>query len=191
MKGAVLPPKDTGPGSSDKPILDEGLLCLAEEAYLTGDATAMIRRHKRIMLLHYGTASLPGYKSPAARKKCPARIPSSIDETDLRERLMHKLLGEEIFLRDDLTLASLAYELDIEPHHLSRFLSISLKTCFNDIVNVCRVDRAKILLSGDLSRSILDIAFASGFNSKASFNRIFKKTTGVTPRQYRTGARQG
>jgi len=34
-------------------------------------------------------------------------------------------------------------------------------------------------------QTILDIAFAVGFNSKASFNRVFKKAIGTTPSRYR------
>ncbi|MDE5450303.1 helix-turn-helix domain-containing protein, partial [Elizabethkingia meningoseptica] len=45
----------------------------------------------------------------------------------------------------------------------------------------------KKLLSGDPSKkfSILGIAFESGFNSKTSFNTIFKKTMGITPSEFR------
>ena len=47
-----------------------------------------------------------------------------------------------------------------------------------------RVERAKTLLRTD-SGTVVEIAFASGFNSVPTFNRVFKKLVGVSPRAYR------
>jgi len=163
---------------------NEEWLYLLEEVILSDTATDMVRRHKRLMQLHHDMK----YSRPVKKqikKKQPTGIPSRIDETDLKERLRHKLMEEQIYLRDDLTLASLAHELDVEPHNLSRFLNTHLHTTFNTLVNTCRVSAAKSMLTSDFKGSILDIAFSVGFNSKASFNRIFKKMTGSTPKQYR------
>jgi AraC-like DNA-binding protein len=62
---------------------------------------------------------------------------------------------------------------------------LQLDTTFHNLVNSYRVNNAATRLISYPESSILDIAFASGFNSKASFNRLFKKTTGSTPKQYR------
>jgi AraC-like DNA-binding protein len=53
------------------------------------------------------------------------------------------------------------------------------------LINSYRVNEAKALLINEPQDTILDIAYAAGFNSKASFNRIFKKVTGMTPSEYR------
>jgi len=53
-------------------------------------------------------------------------------------------------------------------------------------VNDYRIEEVKIKLANFKNQSftILALAFDSGFNSKSSFNNIFKKSTGVTPSQY-------
>jgi AraC-like DNA-binding protein len=67
---------------------------------------------------------------------------------------------------------------------IAKKLSI-LHTTFHNFVNSYRVNYAATMLISDPKISILNIAFASDFNSKARFNRIIKKTTCSTPKQYR------
>jgi AraC-like DNA-binding protein len=172
--------------ASDLPELDEEWIQLAEEVALSNVATDMVRRHKLLLQLHYGKGDNKSRPRPRhhTRKRQP-NMPSAINPKDLEVRLKDKLQDEQIFLRNELTLSALAHELGVEPHHLSRFLNIYLNTTFHDLVNTFRVGFAKTMLISDPESTILDIAFASGFNSKASFNRIFKKMTGSTPKQYR------
>ena len=90
------------------------------------------------------------------------------------------------FLDADLTLASLAKELKIPPDHLSQVINSELSVNFYDFINGYRVKEAQKRLLDPKNRvySILGIALNAGFNSKASFNRIFKKHIGITPSQY-------
>ncbi len=181
-----IPPDNAGFTASDLPELDKEWVQLAEELSLTNVATGMVRRHKMLMRLYCGQ----GNNIPASRKrpqniKRKPTIPSIINTNDLEGQLKHLFEEEQIFLRDELTLSFLAHEIGIEPHHLSRFLNIHLHTTFHNLVNSYRVNNAATMLISYPESSILDIAFASGFNSKASFNRIFKKTTGSIPKQYR------
>ncbi|MBC8082005.1 MAG: AraC family transcriptional regulator, partial [Hymenobacter sp.] len=57
---------------------------------------------------------------------------------------------------------------------------------FNDLVNGYRVAEVKRrLATPDAQRlTLLGIAFESGFNSKTTFNRIFKQLTGKAPREW-------
>ena len=66
-------------------------------------------------------------------------------------------------------------------------LNRELNTTFYDFINHYRVEETKQrLLSPDYRHySIIAIAFDCGFNSEASFNRIFRQATGSTPSQYR------
>jgi transcriptional regulator GlxA family with amidase domain len=183
----ALPPEKSGFITSDLPELDEEWIQHAEEVALSNVATDMVRLHKRLMQLHYGQDKRETRKrSRQKNKKRDLSIPSSIDAAGLESRLKHVLEDEHIFLRDELTLANLAHEIGIEPHHLSRFLNIHLHTTFHDLVNSYRVNETKAMLVNNPDTSILEIAFATGFNSKASFNRIFKKMTGSTPKQFRS-----
>jgi AraC-like DNA-binding protein len=58
---------------------------------------------------------------------------------------------------------------------------------FNDLINGFRIEEVKTRLKapGEAGRSVLEIAFDCGFNSKTSFNRTFKKFTGMTPSNFR------
>lgn len=157
---------------------------LLEELELSLLAGSIIRRSRQLLKLHHLKTHPEETKSTPPRKRAP-QIASSIDTHALKERLFQKFEEEHIYLHEGITLASLAREIDVDPHHLSRFLSIHLHITFTGLINSYRVDQAKALLARKPQETVLCIAFASGFNSKASFNRVFKKTTGMTPSGYR------
>jgi AraC-like DNA-binding protein len=76
---------------------------------------------------------------------------------------------------------------------VSEVLSTRLKTNFNDLVNSYRVEEVKAkLISPQFSHlTIFGIALESGFASKSSFNRAFKKNTGFTPSEYKINLQKG
>ena len=88
------------------------------------------------------------------------------------------------YLDPELSLNSLAKSVGMSSHHLSQILNGEEGKSFYDFVNAYRIENAKDKLAAT-EDSILDIAFASGFNSKATFNRLFKKFCGQTPTQFR------
>ena len=76
---------------------------------------------------------------------------------------------------------------NIPPHNLSEVINSRLKKNFYDLVNGYRIEQVKKDLS-DPAKShlkILSLAFDAGFNSKATFNTLFKESTGQTPSDYR------
>ncbi len=94
--------------------------------------------------------------------------------------------SEKLFLQSDLKYSDIASKLNISVRQFSEFLNKALGKTFNDFINEYRVNEVKEnLKNGDRNlQTILAIALDSGFNSKASFNRIFKKHTGLTPTEY-------
>ncbi|PJZ71296.1 hypothetical protein CH373_01980 [Leptospira perolatii] len=108
-----------------------------------------------------------------------------LDPSELSEKLSLLMQKEKAFTDEDLTLPSLAQDLEISTHQLSEFLNMVLQTNFSDYINSWRVKEAESFLLEDPNRSILSIAHASGFNSKSSFNQAFRKFTGITPSEYR------
>lgn len=94
---------------------------------------------------------------------------------------------DELFMDTELNLAKLAKKVDLSPHQLSYVINTGFHQNFNNYINTFRIEKAKKLLeSRSLNNySILGIAYESGFNSKTSFNIMFKKITGTTPSQYK------
>ncbi|MEM8508760.1 MAG: helix-turn-helix domain-containing protein [Bacteroidota bacterium] len=91
------------------------------------------------------------------------------------------------YLEKELTLYTLAEQLGVQSNHLSQVINSLEGKNFFDFINTYRVESAKEKIrDGNCQKlTLLGIAFDSGFNSKASFNRAFKKVTGQTPTEYR------
>jgi AraC-like DNA-binding protein len=90
------------------------------------------------------------------------------------------------FLRSELTLAELALQVGLPARRLSQLVNQGRGRNFADWVNHYRIEEAKRLLADPASgiRSVLDAMYAAGFNSKSSFNALFKASTGVTPTEF-------
>jgi ABC-type antimicrobial peptide transport system permease subunit/AraC-like DNA-binding protein len=110
---------------------------------------------------------------------------------DLRQKgiwLKNVVKARQYYQDPELSLASLAEKLAIHPHELSRIINTVLKKNFNEFINEYRV--------GEVARKMQDpsydhltlwaIAFDSGFNSKATFNRTFRQMTGKNPAEYKS-----
>ena len=98
--------------------------------------------------------------------------------------LLELMVKQKPYLEPDLTLNSLAIRLDISLHHLSQIINQYEGQHFNDFVNKYRVEEFIILASRDQRYSYLALALESGFNSKSTFNTVFKKFKGVTPSKF-------
>lgn len=97
----------------------------------------------------------------------------------------------ETWMRDDepwrdpeLDLAGLASRLELSPHYLSQAINSRASCNFYDYVNRYRVKAVQRALAQTDAGSILDLAFAAGFNSKSAFYTAFKRHAGVTPRAF-------
>lgn len=104
------------------------------------------------------------------------------------EQLQNHLEANKPFLNKKLTLNELAYVLDITPNILSQVINEGLQKSFHELLNDYRLKeiKQKLLNPKEEHKTILALAFESGFQSKASFNRIFKKSEGLTPSAFRS-----
>ena len=114
---------------------------------------------------------------------------SSLSDADaalIHERLKQYLAEQKPYKNPDLTLDELAKELDVHPNHLSQVINSRENKNFYDLVNEKRVEAFITTIAKTVSQqyTVLAIGYACGFNSKASFNRNFKKYTGQTPSDY-------
>lgn len=94
---------------------------------------------------------------------------------------------DKLYLDSTLTLTKLARRMQIPPSQLSQVINQGMGQNFNEFINSYRVVAIKAKLQ-DTSLdhlSILAVALDTGFNSKATFNRVFKKIDGHPPSFYR------
>ena len=135
------------------------------------------------------SASIEPGESDSKQKYEKSKL-MGVNLDELHERLLGLMERERLYCDEDLTLETLAGHCGVTRHELSEFLNNRLGVNFNRFVNDYRVGEARELLKAQPDRSVLDIAFASGFNSKTRFNIEFKRVTGQTPRDYRRTAAQ-
>ena len=94
----------------------------------------------------------------------------------------------EEYSGEALSLRRVAKAVNIHPNYLSEKFKHVTGMNFVDYVACTRFKEAcRLLDDGDLR--ISDIAFAAGFQSLSQFNRVFKRLSGKSPTQYRTGKR--
>lgn len=101
------------------------------------------------------------------------------------ERLDELMNEEKIYIDYELTLPKLSEYLMVTPHQMSKILNSGRKMNFRTLVNSYRVKESMQQMAQHPEKTILEIALASGFNSKSSFNSVFLKSTGKTPSDYR------
>jgi len=91
------------------------------------------------------------------------------------------------YLESELTLEQLASRLALKPRILSQTINETLGQNFFDFINRFRIKEASRLLTNppDKKITIQEIFYEVGFNSKSSFNTLFKKYTGLTPKEFR------
>jgi len=105
----------------------------------------------------------------------------------LAARLEQLMNAQKPYLEPELTVARLAARLGVKPFMVSRALNTVLHQSFPEYVNRYRVAELRDRLDDPryAHYSLLALAFDSGFNSKASFNRVVKKVTGHPPGELR------
>ena len=107
----------------------------------------------------------------------------------LKSRIGKLLTEERIYTDPLLTLSTVARLLNSNISMVSRTVNQGFGMNFNDLVNQHRIEAVITILQagGHKTQTLLGVAFDAGFNSKATFNRAFKKVTGQTPREYISG----
>lgn len=105
---------------------------------------------------------------------------------NLHQQLLTLMATEKPYLEPKLSLSQLADSLGVLPNHLSQIINQYEGKNFYDFVNTYRVDEFIALAKKDTDKNfnLLGLAFEAGFNSKSSFNQVFKKIKGQTPSQF-------
>lgn len=112
---------------------------------------------------------------------------NDVIENKLTARLLEQMRAEQLFKDPLLTLNSLSKRTNIPEKEITTLLNSELKKNFYTFVNELRVEAVKEMLLNPKYEhlKIISLAYDSGFNSKATFNRIFKQQVGMTPLEFR------
>ncbi|QRR01386.1 helix-turn-helix domain-containing protein [Dyadobacter sandarakinus] len=108
------------------------------------------------------------------------------EQKRLHEQLLNVMDAEKPYLNPDLSLADLARRMKLNTTSISQLINAGSGKNFNDFINAYRIMEFKkqVLMPAHAHLSLLGIALDCGFNSKATFNRAFKKQDNLSPGEF-------
>jgi AraC-like DNA-binding protein len=111
----------------------------------------------------------------------------NIEAARIAQIVLKYVKNNKPYLNPELTLDQLASQLSLRSRLLSQVINVELGQNFYDFINRNRIEEASRLLTNPKDRKItvLEVLYEVGFNSKSSFNTLFKKYTGLTPSEYK------
>ncbi|MGO4293636.1 helix-turn-helix domain-containing protein [Chitinophaga sp. RAB17] len=123
------------------------------------------------------TSAAPSYKNSGLNETMAA---------GLFDKLKQHMDEHKPYLEEDLSLATLADQLEMTTNQLSQVINQRAAVNFFTFINSYRVAAVKARLKDPAYAhyAIIDIGYDCGFRSKSSFNKIFKEMVGITPSQY-------
>ncbi len=141
-----------------------------------------------IIVLISGIAGIRQANLSAVNFETEMAVPKNafLPDTEILKVIGNSMKEHRLYLNPTLTLIELASALKLSPKVVSRHINAGFGQSFNDYVNSYRVEEVKRRLkTSDLEKlTIMGIAYESGFNSKTTFNRIFREFTGTVPSGY-------
>ncbi len=143
-------------------------------------------RHENILVKYPIAPNHGGTEGKSLEKYARSGLKAG-QEKVLLDRIKLMMATEKLYLEPNLTLDDLAAKLSTPRHYISQAIGSESNLTFFALVNRYRVEEARRKLVSDNYGhfSVLGIGLDCGFNSKASFNRVFKELTGQTPTEYR------
>lgn len=120
-----------------------------------------------------------------------ASEPATVVQRDEKSRHLQQFRTRELFLIPDISLEETSRHLSISKNKLTQMIKDDGYSNFYDFINAHRIEKSKILLSEIPDNNVIEsIIEQSGFNSRSTFYRVFKQTTGKTPSEYLSLAKE-
>jgi AraC-like DNA-binding protein len=116
------------------------------------------------------------YEKSALSKEHALEILKLVDDE------MHK---HRHFLDNALNIEKLAKVINAPSQYLSQAINQYRQINFYELIASYRIEYAKEILIHQPEKNILTVAMDAGFNAKSTFNKTFKKITGLTPSEYK------
>jgi AraC-like DNA-binding protein len=112
------------------------------------------------------------------------------EKSAIHHKIVKQMEEHRYFTGKLASLSDLAQTIQESPHHVSQVINEVMEKGFFEMLAWYRVEEARKILSGDTGfrLTIEEVADRVGYNSKSSFNTVFKKHTGLTPSQFRKNA---
>lgn len=136
---------------------------------------------------------VPINAGPTVKKETLTKNEPNPNTSAYREKLEDLMLRVKIYQDPDLRLDDLADSMGLSPRTVSSLLNGYYQKNFYDFINYYRVMDSQQQLSdaSNNKKTVQRIFEDAGFNSKSTFNTLFKKTTGTTPSEYRKESQTG
>lgn len=127
----------------------------------------------------------PG-RAELSKSKYQKSTLTEVAASEIYADLKRMMQNEQLYKNPALSLDELAKNLNVLPNHLSQVINSKEQRNFYDFINQLRIEHFIAIVSNPANQqfTLLSLAFEVGFNSKTSFNRNFKKVTGLTPSQF-------
>jgi AraC-like DNA-binding protein len=102
-------------------------------------------------------------------------------------KIMAGITEDKLYLKANINVEQFSESIGLPYREVSFAINRVFGTNFFEFINTYRVEEAKRYLADErhLDMSVMDILLESGFNSKSSFQRFFKRLTGDSPTEYR------
>ena len=102
-------------------------------------------------------------------------------------KIMDGIKKDRLFLKPNINVEQFSERIGLPYRDVSFAINRAFGTNFFEFINTYRVEEAKRYLADEkhLNMSVMEILLESGFNSKSSFQRFFKRLTGDSPTEYR------
>ena len=165
-----------------------GVNLLRSSGGLAGNDADFLLIAMGLMSLYLVTTTLfRVYPPPLQLNLAPSRfkmLEMTAEEKKIAEQVRVLMEVDKLYHEPTFSRADLAREIDTSENTLSRVINVAFGVSFPKLLSQFRVEDAKRMLQNP-AIPIQVVAFEVGFNSLASFNRVFREIAGETPSQYR------
>ncbi|MBT8219176.1 MAG: AraC family transcriptional regulator [Bacteroidia bacterium] len=134
-----------------------------------------------------GNADFVAFEVPKTTQLAKSDSRKASKDLDGKKTMIQEyFLENKPYLDKELSLITLARQMNLSREELSEVINQGFNTRFNDFINAYRISEIKSQIKAGKHQtlSLLGLAYEAGFNSKATFNRAFKKAEGQSPSAY-------
>lgn len=141
---------------------------------------------KMSFLIDVNSENINVFDEPEIEEKPKKEVFNQQEIEIWKGKILQLIEVDEIYKNSKLTLSDVSKLLEVNSKTISKSINSGFEMNFNDFINHYRIEAVKEKLKQGQHKetTLLGIAFDCGFNSKATFNRAFKKSTGLSPKDY-------